>query len=471
MSKRAWSWTAVLVVATAAFLYGAVNEGPPRTNADRAYQLAQGFACPVCAGQSVAESDVSVAREIRRQIAVWVDEGRSDSYIRDQIVAVYGDETDYLPPASGLSSLVWILPLVAAGGIGTVLFTILRGVRGDSSDNATSKTLGETRAPVATGDNLSRRRRVVVWTAAILVFTTAAGVIVARCSGSRGVADSVTGEIRLGARELNFRALEAFNSGDIEEALALYDESLAQQPSNVEALTYRGWLTSRFGDPEDAVGYLEDAIASDPEYADARLFRAIVALDEGDAERAAAELEVFDSLDPSPTAMALVEQAQLRQRIVAAAGSEALLQVEAIYLAPNRVDFDNSGLTDEMLVAAAENKASQGCEGCLLSALQMLEWLLQAEPDNVGALAARGWLLARTGDAELVVLAVDYLDEAIEVDPSDPHALTYRMFALMAAGRLDAARGDLAAFDALADPPRDLVELIEAQGLREALDS
>ena len=81
MSRRAASWLAALVVAAAAFLYGAVAEGPPSTNADRVRDLAEDFACPVCAGQSVAESDVPVAREIRRQIAVWVDEGRSDAYV------------------------------------------------------------------------------------------------------------------------------------------------------------------------------------------------------------------------------------------------------------------------------------------------------------------------------------------------------------------------------------------------------
>ena len=237
MTRRAWSWAAAAAVAAAAFLYGVVAESPPKTNADRAHELAQNFACPVCAGQSVAESDVSVAREIRRQIAVWVDEGRSDIYIRDHIVAVYGDETDYNPPASGLPSLVWILPLVGGGGIGAVLVTTLRSAR--------------RQAEASGGDAPVHRRRwrtVAAWITAVVLFTAAAGVLVARFSGSRGVGGSITGEIRLTARELNFQALQAFNEGDADGAIALYDEALTQQPSNAEALTYRGWLTSRRGD-------------------------------------------------------------------------------------------------------------------------------------------------------------------------------------------------------------------------------
>ena len=459
MSRRAWSWAAAVAVAAAAFLYGVTAESPPRTNADRVHQLAQGLACPVCAGQSVAESDVSVAREIRRQIAVWVDEGRSDAYIREQIVSVYGEQTDYNPPASGLSSLVWILPLVASGGIGAVLVFTLRSAR--------------RRAAVADDQppRTSRRRwrAVAAWTAAVVLFTAAAGVLVARFSGSRGVGDSITGEIRVTARELNFQALEIFNEGDIDGAIALYDEALQQQPSNAEALTYRGWLTSRRGDAPAAVAYLDDAIASDPDYADARLFRAIVALDAEDAERAASEMAAFDALDPSPDAEALVAQARVRERVAEAVGVAALRRVDAVYSAPDRGAFGPSGLTVADAVAAAEARASQGCEGCLLDALQMLDWVLESSPADADVLAGRGWLLVRTGDAELLELGMTHLDEALSVEPARARALVYRVFAHAARGDTAAARADLDAFDSLQARPPDLVRLIEDQGLRTAL--
>ena len=458
MTRRAWSWAAAAAVAAAAFLYGVVAESPPKTNADRAHELAQNFACPVCAGQSVAESDVSVAREIRRQIAVWVDEGRSDIYIRDHIVAVYGDETDYNPPASGLPSLVWILPLVGGGGIGAVLVTTLRSAR--------------RQAEASGGDAPVHRRRwrtVAAWITAVVLFTAAAGVLVARFSGSRGVGGSITGEIRLTARELNFQALQAFNEGDADGAIALYDEALTQQPSNAEALTYRGWLTSRRGDSLASVAYLDDAIASDPDYADARLFRAIVALESADAQRAASELAAFDALDPSPDAQALVTQARVRERVAEAFGVDALARVSTAYLAPDRAAFDESGLTVADVVAAAEARASQGCEGCLLEALQMIDWVPESHPEQVDALAARGWLLARTGDAELLRLGIDYLDGALSVQSDHRGALVYRAFALLATGDAGAARADLDTFDALVDQPEHLLRLIEAQQLREAL--
>ena len=113
MSRRTLSWLLAAMVSLSTLLFASVDEGEPETNADRAYALAKDFACPVCQGQSVAESDVVVARNIRREIRIWVDEGRPDAYIRDQLVDRFGEDVDYTPSSDGVSALVWILPVVA----------------------------------------------------------------------------------------------------------------------------------------------------------------------------------------------------------------------------------------------------------------------------------------------------------------------------------------------------------------------
>ena len=70
-----------------------------------------------------------VAREIRRQIGVWVDDGRTDDFIRDQLVGFYGEDIDYNPAASGVTSLVWILPVVGAAAAVAGLVIVFRGWR------------------------------------------------------------------------------------------------------------------------------------------------------------------------------------------------------------------------------------------------------------------------------------------------------------------------------------------------------
>ena len=505
-------------MASAAFVYGAVDEGPPRTNADRAHALAQDFACPVCAGQSVAESDVPVAREIRRQIAVWVDEGRGDGYIRDQLVAAYDADIDYTPAATGLTSLVWVLPVMAAAGIAAVLVMLLRPqtrltsppspASTTSPARATSpaRTTGATRTtspssppgpgpdgrgadpPVSDSDRPDRSgfraapdrgaarpgwHAAAAWAVAIAVAAGAAGVLVARFSGSRGADGSITGDIRATTRQLIFEAQSTLAAGDISGAIERYDEALELQPSNAEALTYRGWLTSRSGDQAAAADYLDDAIAVDADYADARLFRAIVALDVGDADRAAAELAVFDSLDPPAFAESLIAEAGLRGRVAAAVNEAAVGRVLAARDDDGGASFADTGLSVDDVLAAAEGLAAQGR---LLDGLRVIDWVLSDRPDDPAALAGRGWLISRTGDAELVDRGIELLDAALTADPAHPQALVYRAFARRRRadadrGDIAGARADLAAFDALADRPPRMVDLIEAYDLRRALST
>ena len=139
MSRRALAWLGAAIIGAAAFLYGAVDDSGPRTNADRAYDLAQNFGCPVCDGQSVAESDALVARNIRASIGRWVDEGRSDEYIRSELVAAFGEDVDYTPSAEGVTSLVWILPVVAGAGAVAGLTVVFRRWRREARLEATAE--------------------------------------------------------------------------------------------------------------------------------------------------------------------------------------------------------------------------------------------------------------------------------------------------------------------------------------------
>ena len=443
-------------MAAAAFVYGAVDEGPPKTNADRVRALAEDFACPVCAGQSVAESDVPVAREIRRQIAVWVDEGRSDAFMRDQLVAAYDVDIDYNPSGSGITSLVWILPVLAGAGIVTVLVVTLR----------TGRRPVDAGESVPVGARRRRWRNAAVWTVAIVVVAGGAGLLVARSSGSRSADGSISGEIRVTSRELIFEAQRLLGEGDMEGAIAAYDDALELQPSNVEALTYRGWLTSRQGDTDTAEEFLDDAIASDPAYPDARLFRAIVALEQGDGSTAALELAVFDSLDPPPYAEELLAQAQVRERVAAARDAAALQAVDALAAFDERPTFSETALSVSDALVAAEALAGRGD---LLEAVQFLDWVLESRPNDADVLAGRGWLLVRSGDPELVTLGIEYLETALTTDPSNPRGLAYRAFTRWQQGDALGARADISAFDALQYRPADLVNLIEALGLRDAV--
>ena len=299
----------------------------------------------------------------------------------------------------------------------------------------------------------------LAWILGVVLVAAVAGVLLAQFSGSRSSGDSITGDIRTTSREMLFEAQQAFAAGDADQALAIYDDVVEIQPANFEALTYRGWLTSRTGDAAGAVADLDDAIAIAPEYPDARVFRAIVALDLDDPETAAAELAAFDDLDPPAFAQQLVTNAQVRERI-------ALARVTEILLVDDPPAFSESGLTVADISAAAEVLAA---DGSLLEAVQLFESVLREDAENVEALTYRGWLIARAGDQQLLESGIELLDRALALDGSYAPALVFRAFASNEMGDRAAARADLAAFDLLAAPPEDLIRLIEDFGLRESV--
>ncbi len=110
---RRWSWLVIVALVLVALVRTWVEHGTPRTDAERVRHIASLMKCPVCEGQSVANSDSAAASSIRTEITKRVKEGQSDGEIRDAISATYGSSIQLTPSASGFAGLVWILPVVA----------------------------------------------------------------------------------------------------------------------------------------------------------------------------------------------------------------------------------------------------------------------------------------------------------------------------------------------------------------------
>lgn len=134
---RLTGWLVLAVVVVGALAYGVIDEGGPRSDDDRARDLAQTIACPQCDGQSVADSDAQASKAIRVRIDEQIDAGMSDAQIRDELAATYGDEVLLTPGRSGVSSLVWTVPVVAVvAAFGGLAYAFVRW-RGDGARRAT----------------------------------------------------------------------------------------------------------------------------------------------------------------------------------------------------------------------------------------------------------------------------------------------------------------------------------------------
>jgi cytochrome c-type biogenesis protein CcmH len=92
-----------------------------RSGAERARGIAESIKCPMCAGQSVADSNAPSAENLRSEIVRRIEAGETDDQIRDAIAATYGEELLLTPPRSGVGGLIWFLPVAlfvaAVGGL------------------------------------------------------------------------------------------------------------------------------------------------------------------------------------------------------------------------------------------------------------------------------------------------------------------------------------------------------------------
>jgi len=131
-------------------------------------------------------------------------------------------------------------------------------------------------------------------------FATLAGVLMAQASGRRDAGEVATGDIRQSVTEKLNEAGRLGGAGEMEAAIELYDEVLADDPGNAEARTYKGWMLTLSGEPAEGLTTLLEAATANPEYPDVHAFLAIVFFRNGLVEQAARELARLDALDPPP---------------------------------------------------------------------------------------------------------------------------------------------------------------------------
>lgn len=117
-----WAPLAVLgVVLVVALAVGASGGSGQSSVDDRVHRITSQIRCPVCSGETVADSAAPISQDIRTAVRQQLVAGRSDKEVLDYIVHQYPG-TALTPPTSGVGLLVWALPVVvfvaAAAGLG-----------------------------------------------------------------------------------------------------------------------------------------------------------------------------------------------------------------------------------------------------------------------------------------------------------------------------------------------------------------
>ena len=82
--------------------------------------------CLVCQNQTIADSNASLAVDLRRETRDLLKQGKSDAEVRDYMTARYGDFVLYRPPLKSATALLWFGPAAMLLGGAAVLVVIVR---------------------------------------------------------------------------------------------------------------------------------------------------------------------------------------------------------------------------------------------------------------------------------------------------------------------------------------------------------
>jgi cytochrome c-type biogenesis protein CcmH len=77
--------------------------------------------CPICEGETLAQSDSPAAQRIKAYIQQRIDEGATRSQIKHELVQQWGTRILAAPPRHGFDLLAWLLPIVGVLGGAAVI--------------------------------------------------------------------------------------------------------------------------------------------------------------------------------------------------------------------------------------------------------------------------------------------------------------------------------------------------------------
>lgn len=137
---KSWPvWMLMGLIVVALLTVGSTRDKGPLTQSDRIDAISKNIACPTCDGESVYVSRASAAEAIRKQIARDVRAGTmTNDEIIGSIAKTFKAQVLLVPRATGVDSLVWIMPIAILVCAVACLWAAFRRWRRDNSGEASA---------------------------------------------------------------------------------------------------------------------------------------------------------------------------------------------------------------------------------------------------------------------------------------------------------------------------------------------
>jgi cytochrome c-type biogenesis protein CcmH len=115
----------VMVLLGAIWSYMLFTASTHQTLDQRVHNVASQLKCPVCQGESVADSPSGIAQQMRGVIRKQLQAGKSEQEVIQYFVSNYGEQIVWSPPWQGFSLLAWLVPIgLFIGGIFLLVATL-----------------------------------------------------------------------------------------------------------------------------------------------------------------------------------------------------------------------------------------------------------------------------------------------------------------------------------------------------------
>lgn len=301
MSERSRSILIASALALMAIvLIGLVVTAP--SDVDRVQAIGEQIKCPVCQGESIANSPSQMARDMMALVTERVDDGQSDEAIIDELLASYSGAVLLDPPASGATLVLWLAPL-AAIAVGAIVIVWWR--RHPTSEAPTeSRKSGGKLVPL-----------IVLGTSFAVIVVVAGFFLQERSGPATGVADLAGQDLDDVSNETMEAVVAAnaddpqidgmrlalaeryYEEGDYRAAFPHYLEvagsAQATDAQAVTALIRLGWMAwDGNAEAETAIGLFDEALAIDASSSTAKYLKGqVLWCGNGDGESAVALFE------------------------------------------------------------------------------------------------------------------------------------------------------------------------------------
>ncbi len=109
-----WNFWRGCIVGWAVYLQvgGATSLPVPETLHRQILKFYQEVRCPVCAGQSIADSDTAEAIALKHFIYRELSTGKSVDNVRSSLRRTYGEDILFEPPLTSQTLLLWLSPFI-----------------------------------------------------------------------------------------------------------------------------------------------------------------------------------------------------------------------------------------------------------------------------------------------------------------------------------------------------------------------